>query len=160
MLGLLSAFFREVSDKPAYSFAAQGISTQKVLNIEHDVDGAKVLVMKAGLPRAMMAVEQSLKDAGFTVKQSSPGQKTFDTQYTPPMPVEKKPNIFKKLFFIKPDPYDKSAKYAGEHFRFTVTGDGDNSRLVATALDVEGKTPELLRREQNYILLLLKEHLY
>ena len=164
MLGSISDFFMKVSDKPAYSFAAQGISTQKTLTVEHDVDGGKFLVLNTNVARALMSVEQSLKQAGFTIEKADEAGQSFYAQYTPPS-QNKKPGFFARMFQLKPDRYDKDAKFAGNHYKFVVSDDGDHARVTVQALDMEKdkkdkKDAEFIRREQNYILLLLKEHLF
>jgi hypothetical protein len=76
------------------------------------------------------------------------------------LPDAKKPGWFKRMFFIKPDPYDKDVQYAGNHYHFQLKADGDKSRLTVQALDVKKSSADDMRKEQNSILLLLKERLY
>lgn len=160
MLDELAGFFSAISDQPAYSFAAQGISTQKKIIVEPDAQGGKLLVLLASPERAFLTLEQSLKAADFSILGIDAENRSFETQYTPRLSADDKPGFFKRLFGIKPDPYDKDVKYAGNHYRFLLASDADRSHLSVRALDTASKQEADIRREQNHILLLLKERLY
>jgi uncharacterized lipoprotein len=160
MFDLLAQFFADVSDKPAYSFAAQGISTQQKMAVEHDADGVKTLVLMVPDVRAWLTVEQSLLKADFSIKKKDDEAKIFYVQYTPQLSDADKPGWFLRMFGVKPDPYDEDVKYAGEHYTFQVNTDGDQARLAVSAENTKNKSEVDLRKEQNTILLLLKERLY
>lgn len=160
MIDQIAQFFANVSDKPAYSFAAQGISTQKKIDVEHDKAGSKVLLLMVNQARAWLTLQQSLKKANFTIKKADAENKRFIVQYTPPLAPDDQPGAFSRFFGIKPKPYDKDIQYAGEHYQFQLQGDDDRSRIVIKALDVAGQTDNAIRKEQNSVLLLLKERLY
>ncbi len=160
MIDQLAQFFANVSDKPSYSFAAQGISTQKKINIEHDESGGKILVLMVNQSRAWLTLQQSLIKANFTLQKTDPENKQFIVQYTPPLSQDDQPGGFLRFFGVKPKPYDEEIKYAGEHYQFQLTGDDDQSRVSIKALDIEEQDSDEIRKEQNYVLLLLKERLY
>lgn len=160
MIDQLAQFFANVSDKPAYSFAAQGISTQKKIDIEHDESGAKILVLLVNQERAWLTLNQSLAKADFKIEKADAERKQFLVQYTPPISRDDQPGAFLRFFGVKPDPYDEDVTYAGEHYEFQLSGDDDRAKVTVKALDVEEQDANDIRKEQNHVLLLLKERLY
>jgi outer membrane protein assembly factor BamC len=160
MLEHVAQFFANASAKPSYSFAAQGISTQKKIDIEHDASGNKTLVLLVNQQRAWLTLNQSLVKANFTIKNTNVENKQFLVQYTPPLSPDEQPGAFWRFFGFKLKPYDEDIQYAGEHYEFQLGGNDDHARIQIKALDIEDQNTDDIRKEQNQVLLILKERLY
>lgn len=161
MLESLAQYFADASDKAAFSFAAQGISTKKKVDIQHDESGGKILVLMVSEKRTWVSLLQGLQLAGFTVNKKDDNQKVIDVQYTPPLDESDQPGAFKRFFGVKRKLFDNNVKYAGRYYQFLLQENAtDNTQVFVKALDSHGVDEELVRKEQNYMLLLLKERLY
>lgn len=159
MVEQLAQFFSDVSEKPAYSFAAQGISTQKKLTVDSREDGTRFLLLAVGRQRALATISQSLKRCGFLVESADSEQGIFTVQYAPPLAEEDQPGFFMRLIGFSRKPYDDEALYAGNRYLFAVTGFGSMQRVDVQAMQPV-EDPVLLRQELNQQLYLLKGHLF
>lgn len=158
MLEQLAQFFAEVSDKPAYSFAAQGISTQQKVLVETLADGTRILLLNVTQQRALATVKQALERAGFTIDHIEGS--TYTVQYTPPVAEGDQPGFLARLIGFKRKPYDKDMEYAGNNYSFSVTEQQGMYRVQVVAIDSPVDDITILRKELNKQLLLVKGHLY
>ncbi len=159
MVETIAQFFADVSDKPAYSFAAQGISAQKQLLIETSENGTKSLLLNVSKQRALVAIRLGLESADFTIDDFDSAKNGFKVQYTPQLAEDDQPGFFMSLFF-KRKPFDKDVEYAGNKYVFTVDEQKGLYRVTVKAIDSEAPDEKLLRKELNKQIMLLKGHLH
>ncbi|CAA0125345.1 Outer membrane protein assembly factor BamC [BD1-7 clade bacterium] len=160
-------YFADLADKPTYSYAAQGISTDKKLEILQDRTGQKQLMLSIDQKRGLAALRDALASAGYKIDMmnaQSPALTLLDVTYYPVKPEDEKPGFWGKLFGEPADGFDKNAPYAGNQYLITMRSIKGkqivNAELPAPkeGEDTE-RSPFEMRKEINYVILLLQKHM-
>lgn len=160
MTDQLAQFFADASDRPAYSFAAQGISTNKKVVVNHNQQGRKVLTLYVDKNRALASLQKALTRADFGIEDYDEGKQSFDVQYRPQVPEGKKPGFWARLFGKKAKEFDEDVENAGKHYRLSLVAIKGNRFVVTIGkLDKEKTNKKKLNRELNKMILLIKGHL-
>lgn len=120
MLRQVASFLLESVDQPAYSYAAQGISTAKKMWLTSDDKGVKQLYLVVSKERAMGSLRLGFASANFKVLNSNIQQGTVEVRYMPPLPEDEQPGFFKRMFGVKRKAFDKDVEYAGNIYQFTI----------------------------------------
>jgi outer membrane protein assembly factor BamC len=164
MMEGLAAFLADVSGKPAYSFAAQGITTRQKMSVENREDGSKALLLATTRQRAMASLAQALEKAGFLIRKEKSGSDYWVVRYTPPFAAGENAGYFATWFdgwfgYSAPA-YDKDAEYADHRYRFWLDEKEGMQRIQVERLGKNEEDPAVLRRELNQQLLLVKGHIH
>jgi outer membrane protein assembly factor BamC len=159
IVGKLAQFIAEVSDSPAYSFAAQGISTQKKMQ-PVNYDGQKTLLLNVPKLRAAASVKLALENADFKIDEQEQSLSGMKVQYWPKLPDAKKPGFWGRLFGKSADDYDEDVEYAGEFYRININDDGAAQRVSVTRLSDKEVTTRQANRESNTVIQLIQGHIY
>lgn len=122
MLMELAQFIAGVAEEAAYSFAAQNINSEPRLLVDYDGNGQKILRLDAEPVRARATLRAALERADL-VEQASDDKGGITVRYMPALPDSKKPGFVKRLFGIKPAPFDRDVEYAGHYYRVLLDAD-------------------------------------
>lgn len=154
LLSKMAHYFAD-AEQPAYSFAAHNISTEQRLLTHFDAHGNRYLVLKADFLRVKASLERALEKGGYT-KQDSDDYASIVAQFTPQSAKTLKPGFWRRLFKIKPKPYDKSIEYAGNVYRFSVHTDEQGQKVRIERIDVAQQNEKQLQKELNQQLMRIK----
>lgn len=153
----LSQFLADVSDKPAYSYVARGISAQRKMRELQDKRGIKSLLLEVEESRARASLLAALERAEFKVLEQSAHD--FYVQYHPALPESEKPGFWGRLFGKDPDTFDTSVPYAGEFYRLKLTAEAGGQKLVVKPATDKKSSVRNDRNEINQIIQIVKGHL-
>lgn len=144
------ARFLSLTESPVYSYVAHNISVEKRLFAHYDEQGKRYVLLNADRQRAFASLQKALSDTEFTELEESSIDNGFDVQYTPQSSKTKKPGFWKRLFRIKPKPYDDGIEYAGLYYRLTVSKEGQFQRIDIEKIRTDKKqSAENLKKELN-----------
>lgn len=153
----LAQFLADVSDKPAYSYIARGISADKKLRELQSENGEKSLLLEVDQQRAYAAVLAAFERAEFKLIERTEQQ--FYVQYHPTLPDSEKPGFWAQLFGADPDGYDDSIPYAGEFYRLKLKAHAEGQQLLLERASTESESVRNIRNEHNQMIAIIKGHL-
>lgn len=140
------------TESPVYSYLAHNISVEKRLFSEYDSEGKRFVLLKTDTQRAMASLQRALIGADFTLQDES-SERTYTVQYTPQSLKTKKPGFWRRLFRVKPKPYDDSVEYAGQYYQLSLSGQGQYQRIdiekVSQNSTKKKQSPDSLKKELN-----------
>lgn len=143
------------TESPVFSYLAHSISVEKRLLSDYDAQGQRYILLKTDQQRALASLKRALEGAEFTIEDDL--AQGFEVQYTPQSLKTKKPGFWRRLFRIKPKPFDDSIEYAGHYYRLQLNAEGEYQRLSIEQHRSEKKSSkESITKELNQQLQAIK----
>lgn len=154
LLSKLAYYFAD-AEQPTYSFAAHNISTEQRLLMDFDAQGNRYLLLKSDFLRVKASLERALEKGDYT-QQDTEDHNSLLVQFTPQTAKTLKLGFWRRLFRIKPKPFDDNVEYAGHIYRFSIQTNGQAQKIQIERVDKSQQTDKQLQKELNQQLVRIK----
>lgn len=161
MLEGVTVFLTDTSQSPAYSFAAQGISIEKKLFVEHDEQGVYQLKLVATRQRAMASLKMALELADFGIESSDMQSGIIKVRYMPKVDEEDQPGFFMRIIGFNRKEFNEDIIYAGHYYQFSINSiDKKSQKILIAGIDQQWKSDRVKRNELNAMMRFVKSTIH
>jgi uncharacterized lipoprotein len=156
MLKDFAAFLADTSQSPAYSFAAQGISTEQKLFTQQDAEGVNQIKLAASRKRALASLKMALELAEFHIDNADAASAVITAKYYPQVDEEDQPGFFMRIIGFSRKEYDEDVVYAGNAYQFRLSSIDNSTQLITVdRADFDWPSPRRKRNELNTMMRLV-----